>query len=136
MKTDLWHTLSPCLFRKLVEANSDELIYRQVLMAEEGEDDGNLPIVELDVISEDEARANTGDENDADRDARRARNRARAVRRRSVNERMRSMHRELDAKFAAVSERGFRTPVANIARVTAILECSNDPNLRQALRYA
>jgi hypothetical protein len=48
---------------------------------------------------------------------------------------MRSMHRELDAKFAAVSERGFRTPVANITRVTAILERSNDPNLRQALRY-
>jgi hypothetical protein len=47
---------------------------------------------------------------------------------------MRSMHHELDAKFAAVSERGFKTPVANIARVTAILERSNDPNLRQALR--
>jgi hypothetical protein len=46
------------------------------------------------------------------------------------------MHRELDAKFAAVSERGFRTPVDNIARVTAILERSNDPNVRQALRYA
>jgi hypothetical protein len=46
------------------------------------------------------------------------------------------MHRELDAEFAVVSERGFRTPMANIARVTAILECSNDPNLRQALRYA
>jgi hypothetical protein len=46
------------------------------------------------------------------------------------------MHRELDAEFAAVSERGFRTPVANIARVTAILERSNDPNLCQALRYA
>jgi uncharacterized protein with gpF-like domain len=46
------------------------------------------------------------------------------------------MHRELDAEFAAVSERGFRTPVANIARVTAILERSNDPNLRQALRHA
>jgi hypothetical protein len=30
------------------------------------------------------------------------------------------MHRELDIKFAAVSERGFRTPVANIARVTAL----------------
>jgi hypothetical protein len=46
------------------------------------------------------------------------------------------MHHELDAEFAAVSERGFRTPVANIARVTAILERSNDPNVRQALRYA
>jgi hypothetical protein len=45
------------------------------------------------------------------------------------------MHRELDAEFAAVSERGFRTPVANITRVTAILERSNDPKLRQALRY-
>jgi hypothetical protein len=46
------------------------------------------------------------------------------------------MHRELDAEFAAVSERGFWTPVANIARVTAILERNNDPNVRQALRYA
>jgi hypothetical protein len=46
------------------------------------------------------------------------------------------MHRELDAEFATISERGFRTPVANIARVTTILERSNDPNLRQALRYA
>jgi hypothetical protein len=82
-----------------------------------------------------EATANTGDENDADREARRTQNRARAARRRRVNERMRSMHRELDAKFAAISERGFRTSVANIARVTAILERSNDPNVRQALRY-
>jgi hypothetical protein len=49
---------------------------------------------------------------------------------------MRSMHRELDAEFTAVSEWGFKTPVANIARVTAILERSNDRNLRQALRYA
>jgi hypothetical protein len=46
------------------------------------------------------------------------------------------MHRELDAKFATISERGFKTSVANIARVTAILERSNDPNVRQALRYA
>jgi hypothetical protein len=46
------------------------------------------------------------------------------------------MHHELDAKFAVVSKRGFRTPVANITRVTAILEHSNDANLRQALRYA
>jgi hypothetical protein len=46
------------------------------------------------------------------------------------------MHHELDAEFAVVSERGFRTPVANITRVTTILERSNDPNLRQALRYA
>jgi hypothetical protein len=120
---------------ELVEASSDELISRQVLMAEEGEDDGITPNDELDVISEDEATANAGDENNADREARRDRNRARAVQQRRVNERMRSMHRELDAKFAAVSERGFRTLVANIARVTAILERSNDPNLRQALRY-
>jgi hypothetical protein len=107
-----------------------------VLMAEEDEDDGNLPIVEFDAVSEDEATTNAGDENDADREARRTRNRARAARRRRVNERIRSMHRELDAEFAAVSERGFRTPVANIARVTAILERSNDPNVHQALRYA
>jgi hypothetical protein len=84
---------------------------------------------------EDEATANAGDENDIEREARRARNRARAVRQRRVNERMQSMHHELDTEFAAMSERGFRTPVANIARVTAILECSNDPNLCQALHY-
>jgi hypothetical protein len=46
------------------------------------------------------------------------------------------MHRELDPEFSAVSERGFRTPVANIARVTAILERSHDPEVRQALLYA
>jgi hypothetical protein len=46
------------------------------------------------------------------------------------------MHRELDPEFLAVSERGFRTPVANIGRVTAILERSDDPNVRQALLYA
>jgi hypothetical protein len=121
---------------ELVEASSDELISRQVLMAEEGEDDGISPNEALDTISKDEATANPRDENDAECEARRARNRARAARRRRVNERMRSMHGELDTEFAAVSERGFRTPVANIARVTAILERSNDPNLRQALRYA
>jgi hypothetical protein len=121
---------------ELVDESSEELISRQVLMAEEGEDDGDLPIVEFDAVSEDEATANAGDENDADREARRTRNIARAAHRRRVNERMRSIHRKLDAKFAAVSERGFRTPVANIARVTAILERSNDPNVHQALRYA
>jgi hypothetical protein len=121
---------------ELVDESSEELISRQVLMAKEGEDDGDLPIIEFDAISEDEATANAGDDNDADREAWRTRNRARAARRRRVNERMRSMHRELDAEFAAVSEQGFRTLVANIARVTAILECSNKPNMRQALRYA
>jgi hypothetical protein len=120
---------------ELVDASSDELISCQVLMAEEGEDDGNLPIIEFDAVSEDEATANTGDENDTDREARRTRNRARAAYRRRVNERMRSMHRKLDTKFTAISERGFRTLVANIARVIAILERSNDPNVRQALRY-
>jgi hypothetical protein len=104
-------------------------------MVEEGEDDGDLPIIEFDAVSEDEATANAGDENDADREARSTRNRARAARQRRVNERMRSMHCELDAEFAAVSERGFRTQVANIARVTAILERSNNLNVRQTLRY-
>jgi hypothetical protein len=120
---------------ELVDESSEELISHQVLMAEEGDDDGDLPIDELDAVSEDEAIANAGDEDDADREARRTRNRARATRRRRVNERMRSMHRELDAEFAAVSVRGFRTPVANIARVMAILKRSNDPNVCQALRY-
>jgi hypothetical protein len=65
---------------ELVDASSDELISRQVLMAEEGEDDGDLPIVKFDVVSEDEATANAGDKNDADREARRTRNEARAAR--------------------------------------------------------
>jgi uncharacterized protein YecT (DUF1311 family) len=105
-------------------------------MAEEGEDDGDFPIINFETISEDEITANAGDENDADREARRARNRARTVRRRRANERSRSKHRELDPEFATISERGFRTPVANIARVTAMLECSHDPDMRQALLYA
>jgi hypothetical protein len=105
-------------------------------MAEEGEGDGDLPIINFEAISEDEITANAGDENDADREAQRARNRARAIRWRRANERRRSMHRELDPEFAAVSERGFSTPVANIARVTAILERSHDPEVRQALLYA
>jgi hypothetical protein len=121
---------------ELVDASSDELVSRQVLMAEEGKDDGDFTIAEFDVVSEDEAIANASDENDADREARRARYRARTIRRRRVNERRRSMHRELDPEFAAVSERGFRTPVANMARITAILEHSNDPKVRQALLYA
>jgi hypothetical protein len=35
-----------------------------------------------------------------------------------------------------VSEQGFRTPMANIARVTAILKRSNDSSVRQVLLYA
>jgi hypothetical protein len=65
---------------ELVDASSDELISRQVLMAKEGEDDGDLPIVEFDAVSEDEATASVGDENNADREARMTRNRARAAR--------------------------------------------------------
>jgi hypothetical protein len=49
-------------------------------MAEEGEDDGDLPVINSEAISEDEITANTGDENDADREARRARNRAHTIR--------------------------------------------------------
>jgi hypothetical protein len=121
---------------ELVDKSSHDLSSRQVLMAEEGEDDGDLPIINFEAISEDEITANAGDENDTNREARRARNRARTIRRRRANERWRSMHRELDPEFAAVSEQGFRTPVANIARVTAILERSHDPEVRQALLYA
>jgi hypothetical protein len=105
-------------------------------MAEEGDDGGDFPIGNFEAISEDEITANAGNENDADREARRARNRACTIQRRRANERRRSMHRELDPEFAAASERGFRTPVANIARVTAILERSHDPEVRQALLYA
>jgi hypothetical protein len=121
---------------ELVDESSHELSSRQVLMVEEGEDDGDFPIDNFEAITEDEITANVGDENDVDREARRARNRVRTIRRRRANERRRSMHRELDPEFAAVSERGFRTPVANIARVTAILERSHDPEVRQALLYA
>jgi hypothetical protein len=121
---------------ELVDESSHELSSRQVLMAEGGEDGGDFPINNFEAISEDEITANAGNENDADREAWRARNRARAIRRRRANERRRSMHRELDPEFAAASERGFRTPVANIARVTAILEHSHDPEVRQALLYA
>jgi hypothetical protein len=120
---------------ELVDAISDELVSRQVLMAEEGKDDGDFPIIEFDAVSEDEVTADNGDETDTEREARRARNRARTIWWRRVNERRRSMHRELDPEFAAVSEWGFRTPVANIARLTAILEHSNDLNVRQALLY-
>jgi hypothetical protein len=49
--------------------------------------------------------ANAGDENDAEHEARRARNRACTIRRRRANKRRRSMHRELDPEFVAVSER-------------------------------
>jgi hypothetical protein len=121
---------------ELVDESSHDLSSRQVLMAEEGEDGGDFPIDNFEAISEDEITANAGNENDADREARRARNRAHTIRRRRANERRRYMHRELDPEFATVSERGFRTPVANIARVTAILERSHDPEVRQALLYA
>jgi hypothetical protein len=72
---------------ELVDASSDELTSRQVLMAEEGEGDGGFPIVVFDAVSEDEATANAGDENDTDRETRRAKNRARTIRRKRVNER-------------------------------------------------
>jgi hypothetical protein len=118
---------------EVVDASSDELMARQVLMAEEGDE----AALDLDVvISGDEDTANVGDEDDVAREARRARNRARNARRRMVNERARAARHDLDPDFAAASERGFRTPMANIARVIAILERSNDPALRQALLYA
>jgi hypothetical protein len=49
---------------ELVDESSEELISHQVLMAEEGDNDGDLPIDELDAVSEDEATANTGDKDD------------------------------------------------------------------------
>jgi hypothetical protein len=48
---------------ELVDESSHELSSRQVLMAEEGEDGGDLPINNFDVISEDEITANAGNEN-------------------------------------------------------------------------
>jgi hypothetical protein len=72
---------------ELVDEISHELSSRQALMAEEDEDDGVLPIVNFEAVSEDEITANASDENDADHEARRARNRARTIRRRRANER-------------------------------------------------
>jgi hypothetical protein len=72
---------------ELVDASSYELTSRHVLMAEEGEDDGGFPIADFEAVSEDEATANAGEENDANREARRARNRARVIRLRRANER-------------------------------------------------
>jgi hypothetical protein len=54
---------------ELVEASSDELISRQVLKEEEGEDDGIAPNDTLDMISKDKPTANAGNENDADHGA-------------------------------------------------------------------
>jgi hypothetical protein len=65
---------------ELVDESSEELISRQVLMAEEGEDNGNMPIDDFDAVFEDEATANASDEDDAGREARRTRNRACAAR--------------------------------------------------------
>jgi hypothetical protein len=70
---------------ELVDTSFDELASRQALMAEEGEDDGDFPIIEFEAVSEDEVTANAADENDADREARRARNRARTIRWRRAN---------------------------------------------------
>jgi hypothetical protein len=70
---------------QLVKASSDELISCQVLMAEEGNDDGIAPNDALDIVSEDEPTANASDKNNTDHEARRARNRAHAVQRRRVN---------------------------------------------------
>jgi hypothetical protein len=54
---------------ELVKVSSDELISCQVLMAEEGEDDGISPNDSLDMISEDETTTNTSDENDTECEA-------------------------------------------------------------------
>jgi hypothetical protein len=51
---------------ELVDESSHKFSSRQVLMAEEGEDDGDLSIVNFEAVSEDEITANAGDENDAD----------------------------------------------------------------------
>jgi hypothetical protein len=48
---------------ELVDESSEELISHQVLVAEEGEDNGDLPIVEFDAVSEDEATTNAGNKN-------------------------------------------------------------------------
>lgn len=42
----------------------------------------------------------------------------------------------VDAEFATIGERGFQTLVANIARVNALLEGSQDPTMQQALLLA
>jgi hypothetical protein len=104
-------------------------------MAEGGEDGGDFPVDNFEAISEDEITANAGNENDADREARRARNRARAIRWRRANERRRSMHRELDPEFAAASERGFRTPVASQASGVCCRKKAGSPAVASLLLH-
>lgn len=51
-------------------------------------------------------------------------------------ERQDRVQRDLNAEFAAEGERGFTTPIANIASVAALLASSRDPAAQQALRMA
>jgi hypothetical protein len=77
-------------------------------------------------ISRDELTIDASNEND-ERDAHRLRYQKRTSCR---------ARRNLIAEFVAAEERGFQTPIANIAGVTAILAASQEPHVQQGLQLA
>jgi hypothetical protein len=91
----------------LVDYSSDEhTSHRHVFMAEvEGKGNTGDPNELLEQISRDEATSDTGNENDAELDARRLRNQKRTTHRRRATERQQRVRRDLDAEFAAARER-------------------------------
>lgn len=121
----------------LVNYSSDEHtshshIYMAKIEAVGSEYNDKLP----DQISAAKDTANTGNKDDAQRDAHRLKNQKRATRRRNAAERQRQVHHNLDATFVGPGERGFRTLIANIASAIAILASIQDLATQQALRLA
>jgi hypothetical protein len=114
------------------EHSSHRHIYMVEVEAESNEDPNEL----LEQISGDEVTADASNENDAEHATRRLRNQKCATGRRNAAECQRHVWRDLDAEFAAASEWGFQTPIANIAGVTAILAANQDSAAQQALRLA
>ncbi|RLN40988.1 retrotransposon protein, putative, Ty3-gypsy subclass [Panicum miliaceum] len=87
-------------------------------------------------ISEDEHTADAANESAQDHEARRLRNRKRAMRRRDANDRRARIQRDLDAEFAAAQDAGFSTPAANIAGITAVLASNPDPQVQTTVCMA
>jgi hypothetical protein len=75
-------------------------------MAEVGGEGNEDPNELFKQISGDKVTADAGDENDADRAARRLRNQKRATRRRNAAERQCRVRCDLDAEFAAAGDQG------------------------------
>lgn len=124
----------------LVEYSSDEhTSERFVFMASHGpkvevsdRHNNELPTE----VSVDEETAEAGNEEEAQRTARRLRNQKREKHKRNAIERQDWLARNLDAQFAAAEEVGFRTPIANIATAAALLTNHEDPAIRRALRLS